>query len=109
MERMLSRLSTLFVYIRFSNPACEKHGGKYGVRSTESECAVEVQRQKLMYKNDIIRLRYSTLCPHKVGKTECSNNRAQIVCNQVYQCLKEKGVNCFLLLLLKMTLVFFYL
>ena len=36
---------------------------------------------------------FSTLCPHRVEKTESSNNRAQIVYNQTHQCLTEKGMN----------------
>ena len=30
---------------------------------------------------------------HKVEKTESSNNQAQIVYNQIHQCLTEKGMN----------------
>ena len=36
---------------------------------------------------------FISLCPHKVEKTESSNNRAQIVYNLIYQRLTEKGVN----------------
>ena len=36
---------------------------------------------------------FSTLCPHRVEKTESSNNQAQIVYNQTHQCLTEKGMN----------------
>ena len=39
------------------------------------------------------RLVFSTLCPHRVEKTESSNNQAQIVYNQTHQCLTDKGMN----------------
>ena len=55
---------------------------------------------------------FSTLYPHKVEKTKSSNNRRQIVYNQIHQCLTEKWMNyCHtnLLLLFKTIFVIFWL
>ena len=71
---------------------CGVRSAKFGVRSlSQLKCFFRFGGD--FCRRLLLDSVFSTLWGHKVEKTESSNNRAQIVYNQIHQCLTEKGMN----------------
>ena len=64
--------------------------GKDGVSLENSQKIKKIVLNESNLEQDSV---FSTLCPHKVEKSESRNNQAQVVYNQIYQFLTEKGMS----------------